>query len=54
MQDPQVPMAAIPEPPKPASYDCGEECSLNHWLEVYWLVEDAYEFARNTDSEVLV
>lgn len=33
------------------SFDSAEECSLNHWLEVHWLVEDAYAFAKAADSE---
>jgi hypothetical protein len=35
------------------SHDSSEECSLNHWLEVYWLVEEEYWFAKVADSEVL-
>jgi hypothetical protein len=33
------------------SLDSCEECSLDHWLEVYWLVEDEYWFAKCSDSE---
>lgn len=29
------------ERPETRSYDSGEECSLDHWLEVYRLVEEA-------------
>jgi len=39
--------------PEILSYDCGDECSLDHWLEVYWLVEEEFEFARDTDREPL-
>lgn len=39
--------------PEILSYDCGDECSLDHWLEVYWLVEEEFEFARDTDAEML-
>ena len=33
------------------SLDSSNECSLDHWLEVYWLVEDEFVFAKDTDSE---
>jgi hypothetical protein len=39
------------EKPHPNSYDSGPEHSLDHWLEVYWLVEEDYVFAKDTDSE---
>lgn len=39
--------------PEILSYDCGDECSLDHWLEVYWLVEEEFEFARDTEAELL-
>ena len=39
------------EKPHPASHDSGQEHSLDHWLEVYWLVEEDYLFARDTDPE---
>lgn len=39
------------EKPRPNSYDSGSECSLDHWLEVYWLVEEEYLFAKQADSE---
>lgn len=39
--------------PEILSYDCGDECSLDHWLEVYWLVEEEFEFARDADREPL-
>jgi len=39
------------EKPHPNSYDSGHEHSLDHWLEVYWLVEEDYVFAKNTDPE---
>jgi hypothetical protein len=37
--------------PHPISYDCGQEHSLDHWLEVYWLVEEDYLFAKDADRE---
>jgi len=37
--------------PHPLSYDSGQEHSLDHWLEVYWLVEEDYLFAKDADSE---
>ena len=39
------------EKPHPKSYDSSDECSLDHWLEVYWLVEEEYKFAKATESE---
>ena len=38
---------------KPAicSHDSGSECSLEHWLEVYWLVEEEYTLAKIADAE---
>lgn len=39
------------EKPHPNSYDSAYENSLDHWLEVYWLVEEDYEFAKDADSE---
>jgi hypothetical protein len=39
------------EKPKLISYDSSAECSLDHWLEVYWLVEEEYIFAKRADSE---
>ncbi|HLJ79812.1 MAG TPA: hypothetical protein VKT75_20515 [Acidobacteriaceae bacterium] len=39
--------------PEILSFDSGEECSLDHWFEVYWLVEEEYAFAREADSELL-
>jgi hypothetical protein len=39
--------------PELLSFDCGDECSLDHWLEVYWLVEEEFAFARDTDAEML-
>jgi hypothetical protein len=33
------------------SLDSGNECSLDHWLEVYWLVEEEYVFARDSDCD---
>jgi hypothetical protein len=41
------------EKAKPASYDSSYECSLDHWLEVYWLVEEEYIFARGADAEIV-
>ena len=40
-----------PVRPEIHSFDSAEECSLDHWLEVHWLVEEAYAFAKATDSE---
>ena len=40
------------EKPTLVSYDSSTECSLDHWLEVYWLVEEDYLFAKASDSEV--
>jgi hypothetical protein len=37
--------------PHPLSHDSGEEHSLGHWLEVYWLVEEDYLFAKDADAE---
>jgi len=37
--------------PHPISHDSGQEHSLDHWLEVHWLVEEDYLFARDADSE---
>jgi hypothetical protein len=39
------------EQPHPSSHDCGQEHSLDHWLEVYWLVEEDYLFAKDADHE---
>jgi hypothetical protein len=39
------------EKPHPKSYDSSDECSLDHWLEVYWLVAEEYKFAKATESE---
>jgi hypothetical protein len=33
------------------SLDSGNECSLDHWLEVYWLVEEEYVFAKDSDCD---
>jgi len=41
----------IQERPHPSSHDCGQEHSLDHWLEVYWLVEEDYLFAKSADCE---
>ncbi len=41
------------EKPHPASHDSSSECSLDHWLEVYWLVEEEYQFGKDADSEPL-
>jgi hypothetical protein len=41
----------IQERPHPSSHDCSQEHSLDHWLEVHWLVEEDYLFAKDTDSE---
>ncbi len=38
--------------PELVSYDSSHECSLDHWLEVYWLVEEEYQFAKAADAEV--
>lgn len=39
------------ERPHPLSHDSGQEHSLDHWLEVYWLVEEDYLFAKDVDPE---
>ncbi|MGC2300536.1 MAG: hypothetical protein WA476_17130 [Acidobacteriaceae bacterium] len=39
------------EKPQPTSYDSAPEHSLDHWLEVYWLVEEDYVFAKGADAE---
>jgi len=39
------------ERPHPVSHDSGQEHSLDHWLEVYWLVEEDYLFAKDVDPE---
>ncbi len=44
----------VQEKPQPLSHDCGQEHSLDHWLEVYWLVEEDYLFARDADREAHV
>jgi hypothetical protein len=41
----------IEEKPHPISHDCGPEHSLDHWLEVCWLVEEDYLFAKDADRE---
>lgn len=41
----------IQEKPTILSLDSGSECSLEHWLEVYWLVEEEYELARLAETE---
>ncbi len=41
----------IQEKPHPSSHDCSDEHSLDHWLEVYWLVEEDYLFAKDADHE---
>lgn len=41
----------VQEKPHPNSHDCGQEHSLDHWLEVYWLVEEDYLFAKDADHE---
>jgi hypothetical protein len=38
--------------PELISYDSSNECSLDHWLEVYWLVEEEYRFAKGADAEI--
>ncbi|HUH61543.1 MAG TPA: hypothetical protein VLZ50_01045 [Terracidiphilus sp.] len=38
--------------PELISYDSSHECSLDHWLEVYWLVEEEYRFAKAADAEI--
>lgn len=40
-----------PEKPHPLSHDCSQEHSLDHWLEVHWLVEEDYLFAKDADQE---
>lgn len=42
------------EKPHLSSLDSGGECSLDHWLEVYWLVEEEYAFAKRADSEEVI
>lgn len=39
--------------PEILSFDSGDECSLDHWFEVYWLVEEEFAFAREVESELL-
>jgi hypothetical protein len=41
----------IHEKPTVLSHDSGLECSLEHWLEVYWLVEEEYTLAKMADTE---
>ncbi len=41
----------IQEKPIVVSHDSGSECSLEHWMEVYWLVEEEYRMARVADGE---
>lgn len=38
----------IQEKPRPLSHDCSHEHSLDHWLEVYWMVEEDYLFSEDT------
>lgn len=40
------------EKPQLISYDSSDECSLDHWLEVHWLVTEEFIFAKDADSEV--
>jgi hypothetical protein len=49
-QSPQQ-RSTIKNKPELRSLDSGSECSLDHWLEVYWLVEEDYAFAKTADSE---
>ncbi len=44
-------ISGVPEKPHPSSHDSGHEHSLDHWLEVYWLVEEEYLFAKDADRE---
>lgn len=34
--------------PRPLSHDCSHEHSLEHWLDVYWMVEEDYLFSGDT------
>lgn len=45
------PVPHVQEKPHPLSHDCSQEHSLDHWLEVYWLVEEDYAFAKSADQE---
>jgi hypothetical protein len=45
------PVLPLQQRPHPSSHDSGNEHSLDHWLEVYWLVEEDYLFAKDTDAE---
>ena len=40
--------------PLVTSYDSSYECSLDHWLDVYWLVEEEYVSITETKSELIV
>ena len=42
----------VEERPELNSFDSGNECSLDHWLEVYWLVEEDFAFAKSGDEEI--
>jgi hypothetical protein len=46
--------STIENRPELRSLDSGGECSLDHWLEVYWLVEEEYAFAQSADAEIRV
>jgi hypothetical protein len=35
----------VGERPRPLSHDSSQEHSLDHWLEVYWMVEEDYLFS---------
>jgi hypothetical protein len=51
MPTPPEPVIYSPSKPHPASHDSSAEHSLDHWLEVYWLVEEEYLFAKDVDPE---
>jgi len=47
------PIALVPKKPQLTSHDSGVECSLDHWLEVYCMVEEEYVLFQLTDAEAL-
>jgi hypothetical protein len=41
----------VQERPDPLSHDCSHEHSLDHWLEVYWMVEEDCLFSGDIEDE---
>jgi len=56
MNDPHE-MKSLPqfqplEEKDPSLHGSSYEYTLEHWLEVHWLVEEEYQFAKDADREV--